>query len=129
MPWRRSTTSRRPVPHFINNKLTGIKAEKYGPRLIILVNSFYACRRRKRTNSSPSGRVPSSLTKFSMEERTACVMHQTTAWSRTHGTRPDSKDCMPSAGLFVHLLFPLFPLFIFSLFSLLFLKAVKLLYG
>ena len=45
------------------------------PRLIMLANSFYACRRRKRTSSSPSGRVPSSLIKFSLEERTACVMH------------------------------------------------------
>ena len=34
---------------------------------------------KKRTNSSPSGRVPSSLTKFSLEERTACVMRQTIA--------------------------------------------------
>ena len=38
-------------------------------------NFFYTCWRRKRTNSSPSGRVPSSLTKFSLEERTACVLH------------------------------------------------------
>ena len=71
--------SQKPVPHFINNRPADIKAEKYGPRLIMLANSFYACRRRKRTNSSPSGRVPSSLTKFSLEERTACVMHQTIA--------------------------------------------------
>ena len=34
---------------------------------------------KKRTNSSQSGRVPSSLMKFSPEERTACVMHQTIA--------------------------------------------------
>ena len=66
----------KPVPHFSNNRLIGIKAEKYGPRLIILANSFYAYQRRKRTSSSPSGRVPSSLIKFSPEERTACVMCQ-----------------------------------------------------
>ena len=53
-----------------------IKAEKYGPKLITLANSFYAYKRRKRTSSSPSGRVPSSLLKFSPEVRTACVMHQ-----------------------------------------------------
>ena len=64
------------VPHFISNRLTGIKAEKYGPKLITLANSFYAYWRRKRTSSIPSGRVPSSLIKFSPEERTACVMHQ-----------------------------------------------------
>ena len=69
----------KPAPHSISNVLEGIKAEKYGPRLIMLANSFYACRRRKRTNISPSGRVPSSLTKFSQEEHTACVMRQTIA--------------------------------------------------
>ena len=47
-PWRRSATLQKPVPHFINNRLIGIKAEKCGPRLIMLANSFYACRRRKR---------------------------------------------------------------------------------
>ena len=77
MPWRRSAMSQKPVPHFINSRLAGIKVEKYRPRLIILANSFYVYQRRKRTNSSPSGRVPSSLTKFSSEGRTACVMHQT----------------------------------------------------
>ena len=35
---------------FISNRLAGIKAEKYGPKLITLVNSFYAYRRRRRTN-------------------------------------------------------------------------------
>ena len=47
------------VQHFINSRLEDIKAEKYGPRLTTLANSFYACWRRKRTNSSPNGRVPS----------------------------------------------------------------------
>ena len=42
-------------------------------KLTILASSFYAYRRRKRTNSSPSGRIPSSLTKFSPEERTTYV--------------------------------------------------------
>src|SRR3990170_5761017 len=101
MPWRRSAMLHKPVPHFINNRPADIKAEKYGPRLITLANSFYACRRRKRTNSSPNGRVPSSLTKFSLEERTDCVMHQTIAWSQTHVTPPDSEDSTPRAGLFV----------------------------
>ena len=62
---------------FYHQHATDIKAEKYGPRLIMLANSFYACQRRKRTNSSPNGRVPSSSTKFAPEERTACVMRQT----------------------------------------------------
>ena len=116
MPWRRSTTSQKPVLHFINSRLAGIKAEKCGPRLITLVNSFYACRRRKRTNSSPSGRVPSLLTKFSPEERTTCVMHQTITWSRTPGMRPDSDDFMPSTKLCVRLLPPIINV-IFYLFS------------
>src|SRR3989337_3588613 len=116
MPWRRSATLQRPVPHCINNRLADIKAEKCGPRLIMLANSFYACQRRKRTNSSPNGRVPSALTKFSLEERTYCVMHQTIAWSRTHGTPPDSEDSTPRAGLFVRLLLPFYPLPFFSLF-------------
>ena len=42
MPWRRRATSQKPVPHFINNRPANNKAEKYGPRLIMLVNSFYA---------------------------------------------------------------------------------------
>lgn len=70
MPYRRSVTSQKPVPHSISSKLEGIKAEKYGPKLITLANSFYAYRRRRRTSSSPSGRVPSSLIKFSLEEHT-----------------------------------------------------------
>ena len=49
----------KPVPHSINSRLADTKAEKCGPRLIMLVNSFYACHKRKRTNSSPNGRVPS----------------------------------------------------------------------
>ena len=28
---------------FVNNRPADIKAKKYGPRLIMLVNSFYAC--------------------------------------------------------------------------------------
>ena len=42
---------------------------------------------------------------------------QTTAYSRTHGTRPDSEDSMPSAGLYVCLL-PLSIFYIFCLTSL-----------
>lgn len=64
---------------FYQNMHEDIKEEKCGPILITLANSFYAYRRRKRTNSRPSGRVPSSLTKFSLEECTVCVMHQTIA--------------------------------------------------
>ena len=60
MPWRRSATLQKPVLHSINNKLADINAERCGPRLIMLVNSFYAYQKRKRTSSSPSGRVPSS---------------------------------------------------------------------
>ena len=59
-PWRRSVTWQKHDPHSINNRLDDIKAEKYGPKLIMLANSFYACQKRKRTNSSPSGKVPSS---------------------------------------------------------------------
>ena len=117
----------KPVPHFINSRIAGIKAEKCGPKLIMSANSFYACRRRKRTNSSPSGRVPSSLTKFSPEERTACVIRQTITWSQTPGMRPDSEDSMPkrrtlcsspSPCCFHKYLFSSFPLFSFFLFSL-----------
>ena len=126
MPWRRSAMLQRPVPHFINSRLEDIKAEKYGPRLTMLANSFYACRRRKRTNSGPSGRVPSSLTKFSPEERTACVMRQTIASSRTPRTRPDSEDSMPSAELFVRLLLPIVPFVFSSLFAFFPLLALKL---
>ena len=60
--------------------------------------------RRKRTSSSPSGRVPSSLIKFSPEERTICVIHLIIDSSQTHGTRLDSEDSMPSAELCVCLL-------------------------
>ena len=108
MPWKRRATSQKPVLHSINNRLAGIKAEKYGLILTILANSFYAYRRRKRTSSSPSWRVPSLLTKFSPEERTAYVMHQITDSSRTHGTRPDSGDSTPSVELSVRLLTPSF---------------------
>ena len=96
--------SQKPVPHSISSRLDDIKAEKCGPKLTILASSFYAYRRRRRTNSNPSGKVPSSLTKFSPEERTAYVMHPITDSSRTHGTRPDSGDSTPSTGLCVHLL-------------------------
>ena len=51
-----SATSLKPVPHFINSRLAGITAEKCRPKLTTLANSFYACRRRKRTNSSPNGK-------------------------------------------------------------------------
>ena len=109
--------SLKPVPHSISNRLEGIKAEKCGPKLITLANSFYAYRRRRRTSSNPSGRVPSSLIKFSSEECIACEMHPITDSSRTHGTRPDSGDSTPSAELSVRLLTPalliMFPLFFF----------------
>ena len=42
--------SQKPVPHSISSRLEDIKAEKYGPKLTMLVNSFYACRTRKRTS-------------------------------------------------------------------------------
>ena len=108
-----------------DSRLADIKAEKYGPRLITLANLLYACRRRKRTNSSPNGRVPSSLTKFPPEERTACVMHQTIASSRTPGTRPDSEDSMPSTKPLVRLLLPCSFHYFLSLFRLLFLSRFK----
>ena len=95
-----------PVPHSISSRLEGIKAEKCGPKLITLANSFYTYRRRRRTSSNPSGRVPSSLIKFSPEERTVYAMHPITDSSRTHGTRPDSGDSTPSAELSVRLLTP-----------------------
>ena len=83
---------------------------------------FYAYRRRRRTNSNPDGKVPSSSTKFSPEERTTYVMHLTTDSSRTHGTRPDSGDSTPNAELSVRLLTPsllfmLHPLFLSQPFS------------
>ena len=97
-------TSQRPVPHSVSSRVEGIKAGKYGPKLITLVNSFYAYRRRKRTSSSPSWRIPSSLIKFSPEECTDCVMYLIIDTSRTHGTRPDSEDSTPSVELCVRLL-------------------------
>ena len=95
---------KKPALHSISNRLDGIKAEKYGPELITLANSFYAYQRRKRTSSSPNGKVPSLLTKFSPVERTVCGMHRTIDSSQTHGTRPDSEGSTPSAGLCVRLL-------------------------
>ena len=100
--------SRKPVPHSISSRLDGTKAEKCGPKLIILANSFYAYRRRRRTSSNLSGRVPSSLIKFSPEEHIAYVMHSITDSRRTHGTRPDSGDSTTSAELSVRLLTPSF---------------------
>ena len=117
-PWRRSVTWQKPDPHSINNRLDDIKAEKYGPKLIILANSFYANQRRKRTSSNPNGKVPLLLTKFAPEERTTCMMHQIIASSRTHGTRPDSKDSTPKSGhivRYLYLPFSLFSLFLFPL--------------
>ena len=116
MPWRRSATLQKPIPHSISSRLDDIKAEKCGPKLIILASSFYAYRGRRRTSSNPSGKVPSSLTKFSPEERTAYVMHPITDSSRTHGTRPDSGDSTPSAELSVRLLTPLLLNYVPSLF-------------
>ena len=96
--------SLKPVPHSIGNRLEGIKGEKYGTKLVTLVNSFYTSPRRRRTSSNPSGRVPSSLIKFSSVERTVCAVHLITDSSRTHGTWPDSEDSTPSAELSVRLL-------------------------
>ena len=120
MPWRRSAMLQKPVPHSISTRLGDIKAEKCGPKLTILANSFYAYQRRRRTSSNLSGRVPSLLIKFSPEERTACIMHPITDSSRTHGTRPDSRDSTPSAEpnvrlLTAALLIMLLPLFFFFL--------------
>ena len=98
----------KPVPHSISSRLEGTKAEKCGPKLTILARSFYAYQRRRRTSSNLSGRVPSLLTKFSPEERTAYVMHPIIDSSQTHGTRPDSGDSMPNAELSVRLLTPSF---------------------
>ena len=108
--------SPKPIPHSISSRLDDIKGEKCGPKLIILANSFYAYRRRRRTSSNLSGRVPSLLIKFSPEEHTACVMQPITDSSRTHVTRPDSGDSTPSAELSVHLHTPAL-LIMFSLFS------------
>ena len=118
-PWRRSATWQKPIPHSISNRLDGIKAEKYGSKLITLANSFYAYPRRKRTSSRSNGKVPSLLTKFLPVERTVCGMHQIIDSSQTHGTRPNSEYSTPSAELCVHLLtsalFKLYPLsFFFS---------------
>ena len=44
------------VQHSINKRLEGIKAEKYGPKLITLANSFYAYRRRKEQAQAQMGR-------------------------------------------------------------------------
>ena len=119
--------SLRPVPHSISNRLDDTKAEKCGPKLIILANSFYAYQRRRRTSSNPSGKAPSSSTKLSPEERTAYVMHLITDSSRTHGTRPDSEDSTPSAELCVCLLTSvfLFKLYPLSLFFILFYIALE----
>ena len=38
MPWRRSVTWQKPIPHSINNRLEGIKAEKCGPKPITFMN-------------------------------------------------------------------------------------------
>ena len=48
----------KPIPHFINSRLANIKAEKCGPRLIMLANSFYACQRRKRIKLKPKWEGP-----------------------------------------------------------------------
>ena len=106
MPWRRSAMSQKPVPHFISSRLDDIKVEKCGPKLTILARLIYAYRRRRRTNSNPSAKVPLSLIKFSREERTVYVMHLITDSSQTHGTQPDSGDSTPNAELSVRLLTP-----------------------
>ena len=41
---------------FYQQQARRYKAEKCGPKLIILASSFYAYRRRRRTSSNPSGR-------------------------------------------------------------------------
>ena len=48
----------KPVPHSINNRLADTKAEKCGPRLIMLVNSFYACQKRKKDKLKPKWEGP-----------------------------------------------------------------------
>ena len=73
-------------------------------KVTILASTFYAYRRKRRTNSNPSGKVPSSLKKFSPVERTDCGMHPIITSSRTHGMQPDSEDSTPSARLYVRLL-------------------------
>ena len=106
---------------FISNRLEDTKAEKYGPKLTTLASYFYACRTRKRTNLSPSGKVPSSSTKYLPAVHTVYATHLTTDSSQTHGTQPVSEDSTPSAGLRVRLLPPsTFHIFSLSLFSLLF---------
>ena len=108
--------SQKPVPHSTSSRVDDIKAEKCGPKLIILSNLFYDYRRRRRTNSNLNGRVPSLLIKFSPEERTAYVMHPIIDSSQTHGTRPDSGDSsltpntvFVSLPLLFHYVPPLFP--------------------
>ena len=57
--WRRSATSQKPVPHSINSKLADTKTGKCGPRLIMLVNSFYARREeREQTQAQVGGSLP-----------------------------------------------------------------------
>ena len=58
------------------------------------------------------------MTKFSLEERTTCMMPQIIDSSRTHGTRPDSEDSTPSAKLCVRLLTSAFLFKVISSFSL-----------
>ena len=43
---------------FYQQQARRYQSEKYGPKLITFTSSFYAYQRRKRTSSSPSGRVP-----------------------------------------------------------------------
>ena len=45
---------------FYQQQARRYQTEKCGPRRITSVKLFYACQKRKWTNSSPSGRVPSS---------------------------------------------------------------------
>ena len=61
---------------------------------------------KKKDKLKPKLEGPFIIAKFSPEECTVCVMHQITDSSRTHRTRPDSEDSMPSAELYVRLLAP-----------------------
>ena len=44
---------------FHQQQLGDINTGRYGQRLLMSVNSFYTYQRRKRTSSSPNGRIPS----------------------------------------------------------------------
>ena len=49
---------------FYQQQARRYQSREVRPKLIMLANSFYAYHRRKRTSSSPNGKVPSSSIKF-----------------------------------------------------------------